>query len=387
MSNPDGIALGLDGARVDGGAFWDELTATGQVRAPGAHIGGQLALQKAILSNPAGDALSLDNARVDGGAFWDGLTATGQVRAIGAHIGGQLHLENVACHSLPSDGTVGGLHLQGAVIDSLFVGRIQAVLDLHLAHIQVLVLRDNNPPPAVEATGWALTSLRLIAVPSGQNGRDVILTKWLDRQEVFVPQPWHEAADALARDGHMEEATRLRIAAAKRSTEQLRPAGRPTRRFRSIYGWVTGRTRWLLRLGYGTAVGFGYRPLRAGIWLAAFGLATMLIAGLGASQLEPSRQARPLDIGTSAQTVAQHGPLTGATECEAARAGWDYPCLNKVLYAVETALPVVGTVQSSAWVWGPGAWFPALIITALKALSWLFTVLLLGGVTNLLRKT
>ncbi|GGC84990.1 hypothetical protein GCM10011512_09810 [Tersicoccus solisilvae] len=74
---------------MDGDALLAGLTATGQVRAPGAHIGGQLYLREVALSNPDGDALNLDRIQVDGGAFGAALTATGQVRAVGAHIGGR----------------------------------------------------------------------------------------------------------------------------------------------------------------------------------------------------------------------------------------------------------------------------------------------------------
>ena len=55
-------------------------------------IGGQLRLTRATLTNPDGDALDLDGARIDRGAVLTELTATGKVQALGAHIGGQLDL-------------------------------------------------------------------------------------------------------------------------------------------------------------------------------------------------------------------------------------------------------------------------------------------------------
>jgi len=50
---------------IDGGAFCNQLTATGQVSAPGAHIRGQLDLRGATLTRPDGTALNLVRARVD----------------------------------------------------------------------------------------------------------------------------------------------------------------------------------------------------------------------------------------------------------------------------------------------------------------------------------
>ncbi|MCZ4538532.1 hypothetical protein O4159_24405, partial [Gordonia terrae] len=74
----------------DGGLFAHEgFTATGEVCANGAHIKGQLNLPGAQLSNPDGIALALDGATIDGGVFaHEGFTATGQVCANGAHIKG-----------------------------------------------------------------------------------------------------------------------------------------------------------------------------------------------------------------------------------------------------------------------------------------------------------
>ena len=115
LMNEDGFALSLDRAHIDGGAFLTGLHATGEVRALGAHIGGQLDMQgEAILISKDGFALSLDGARIDGGAFLAGLHATGEVRALGAHIGGQLDMQGEAI--LTNKGGT-ALGLDGARID------------------------------------------------------------------------------------------------------------------------------------------------------------------------------------------------------------------------------------------------------------------------------
>ena len=100
LDNPKGNALNLDSAWIDGSAVLYQLTASGEVgpvRAIGAHVGGPLSLTDATLigtprDNPHGNALNLDSARIDDSAVLDQLTATGQVRAAGAHIGSQLSL-------------------------------------------------------------------------------------------------------------------------------------------------------------------------------------------------------------------------------------------------------------------------------------------------------
>ncbi|WP_232550256.1 hypothetical protein, partial [Propioniciclava soli] len=84
--------LDLDGATITVGMFLTGgFTATGEVRALGANIGGQLNLRGATLTNPDGYALNLDQATITGHVFLDEeSTATGEVRALGANIGGQL---------------------------------------------------------------------------------------------------------------------------------------------------------------------------------------------------------------------------------------------------------------------------------------------------------
>lgn len=113
LTNPDGTALNFDGARIDGSASWQNLTATGEVRALGARITGQLDLANAILTNPDGNALSLDRTQIDGGASWQGLTAVGEVRALGAHIAGQLVLADATLTNPDGD----ALTLDWAQID------------------------------------------------------------------------------------------------------------------------------------------------------------------------------------------------------------------------------------------------------------------------------
>ncbi|AKU14668.1 hypothetical protein VV02_00250 [Luteipulveratus mongoliensis] len=92
VSNPDGIALDLDGVEIHGSWFADRMQATGQIRALGAKIGGRLSLRGATLSNTSGDALNLDGAEIHRGWFADRMRATGKVRAVSAKISGALVL-------------------------------------------------------------------------------------------------------------------------------------------------------------------------------------------------------------------------------------------------------------------------------------------------------
>jgi len=97
LTNPHGAALSADGIVVDLDMFCrDRFTVTGEVRLPGARIGGQLDFTGATLtaatsrSDPKGRrALAADGINVANNMVC-GFTATGEVRLPDAHIGGQL---------------------------------------------------------------------------------------------------------------------------------------------------------------------------------------------------------------------------------------------------------------------------------------------------------
>jgi hypothetical protein len=109
LDNPAGKALAADSLTVDQSMHCSEgFTATGEVRLLGAHIGGQLDMNGAILDNPAGKALAADSLTVDQSMHCEGFTATGEVCLHSAHIGGQLafvraSLTNSAGKALAAD--------------------------------------------------------------------------------------------------------------------------------------------------------------------------------------------------------------------------------------------------------------------------------------------
>ena len=104
LSNTDGPALNADALRVEQNLLFGtgeavhRFEAVGELLMLGAHIGGQLDLDGARLSNANGPVLSADGLRVDKDVFCrdDGsgqrFEADGELRLPGAHIGGQLNL-------------------------------------------------------------------------------------------------------------------------------------------------------------------------------------------------------------------------------------------------------------------------------------------------------
>jgi len=363
--------LSLNGARVDGGALLRGLTVTGEVRARGAQISGQLDLQDATLTNDNGDALSLDGARVGGGAFLRGLTATGEVRARGAQITGQLGLQDATLTNDNGD----ALSLEALTVRALFLEglRVEGRLNLTRAEIGDLVV-DDSPvaglPSPLFASGWQVQDMH------GRLRRDRrSAATWLSTQPVFVAQPWHALADVYERNGQPADARRLRFDAARRTTKTAPPWSKPAR-------WA-----------YGLLVGYGYYPLTAAIWLvAALIIASAVIATHTKTFVANNPLAAATAIADSSKgtttPAARASPgglttVTGATAC--ASLANRYPCLRPLLFSLDVVLPpTVSAGQAAAW--RPTANWIAYLLTGLKASGWMLTALLLAGVTGLLRK-
>jgi hypothetical protein len=203
-----------------------------------------------------------------------------------------------------------------------------------------------------------------------------LAANWLATQQVFIPQPWHALADVYERNGQPADARRLRLEAAHRTTKAAPAWSKPVR-------WA-----------YGLVVGYGYYPLTAAVWLfVAFAIASALVA----THKETFVPTSPASVGTAVSQTAPVGTsttlprtttgaaltVTGATPCPSL--GNSYPCLHPVLYALDVVLPpTVGAGQAAAW--RPTATWLVYLLTGLKAFGWLLTVLLLAGVTGLLRK-
>ena len=164
-------------------------TKAGAVRLPGAHIGSNLVCSGAKVVNDSGPALDADGLQVSQDMFLRGFTATssgedGAVRLLGAHIGGQLDcdgavLRNDSGPALHADGLQVGrsMYLSGFIGTSS--GKIGAVR-LAGSHIGGQLSCDgakltNNSGPALHADslhvgGYMLLRGGFTATGSGETG-------------------------------------------------------------------------------------------------------------------------------------------------------------------------------------------------------------------------
>ena len=369
LTNPDGNALNLDGASITADAFLSNLEAAGQVWALGLHVGGQLVLAEAKLTNPNGNALNLDGADITAGAYLNNLDAVGQVRAPGAHIGGQLVLKEAKLTS--SDGDA--LNLSWAILDHLVLSEIftaEGGMDLSFTSIRVLSVGkarpDNGLPPLSGAQGWTLGSVHGFLRTDRKSAR-----AWLDtidtrprvggRRE-FASQPWKEMAKIYDQIGQPEDARWLRFWAARRTTR--------------VAPWTSKLIRW----PYAGLVGYGYYPAIVIGWLAVLWVTALVLCSLNTSAFTPTLPGASTVTITNSTTQPEKVSATGATPRPAG-----YPAFDARLFAVDTALPAAATGQSNAWRITENTWMQG-IFAAIKGFSWLLTVLLLAGITGILRK-
>ena len=369
LINPEGGALILDGADIAGEACLKGLVATGEVRAHGARIGGQLGLQGAKLSNPEGKALHLDQADVTGGAFLNDLLAAGEVRAPGAHISGPLGLQGAKLSN--PDGKA--LNLSGATLDALTLDdalTVKGRTDLSFVSIRILSVGGKRPatglPPLSSAHGWTLGTVHGFLRTDCKSAR-----VWLDTintqpatggRKEFSSQPWKEIAKIYDQIGQTEDARRFRFWAAQRTTR--------------VAPWTSKLVRW----PYAVSVRYGYYPLFAFGWLAAFWVTALILISFNASAFTPT----DFHFATTSITVSNRTEavrVTGATNPPPD----NYPPFSAGLYAVDTAIPAASTGQSDAWRITGNNWLPR-VFAVIKGLAWVFTALLLAGVTGILRK-
>jgi hypothetical protein len=373
----NGNSVHADGMRVDGDTYLDQgFTAQGAVRLLGAQVTGQLNLSGANIAgaDDDGNCVNADDMRVDGGGAYlgQGFTGAGAVRLPGAHITGQLSLRGARITGDDTNGNsvhADGMRVDGdTYLDQGFTA--QGAVRLPSSAVGDLYVGDTGQslPKLGDATGWRIRDLQGVVRTDRKAA-----ARWLDSQS--AAQPWQELAAVYERNGQPADARWMRYKSAVRSTRSTR--SRPSRLGRQIYRWTTGH---------------GYYPLAAVVWLVViFGLAWGL-AAINADQFTTT--STPV-ISADLEERAEAATATGAEEdppipdpppgrvlaawCTDA---WNVTCLDPAVYALTTAFPAAATTQP----WAPPDGPLTVVFYVLRLAAWVFTALLLAGVTGLLRR-
>lgn len=367
VANAKQHAICLDNVQISGSVSMKRIDVSGQLRALGAHIDGQLNLSNAEFTYPKGYAVSLDGAVIQGGLFMVETKADAQMRAVKAHIGGQMTLTRLKMSNMKRS----GLNLSGATLGELILvdeNTCLGGLDLSFATVRVLSIASPTSGliPLANVQGWSLGSIQGALFDDRKAVAD-----WLDTVDLpikarnrgrFSAHPWKEMARIYDQTGRPEHARWLRYQAARRTTQ--------------ISPWTSK----LARLPYAGLVGYGYYPAFLFVWLAA-----MLGLVFALSTHNPSAFTPTLPSAMTTTISDAHGHPKKILTTGATPRPESYPAFSPLLYAVDTAIPATATGQSSAWRVTSNSWLPA-VFSIIRGFSWVFTALLIAGITGILRK-
>ncbi|MFJ8637085.1 hypothetical protein [Streptomyces sp. NPDC093568] len=364
-------ALDASLARISGDvAAGSGFTATGQLMLEETHVDGSVVLSGARLHHPHGETLSARRLHVLGRIGAEGLVSTGQIVLNDARVGASVELPNARLtnppgHTLTAWGlSVGGtldccdgflsngqisltnsrihsdLCLEGTTVDGpLTLNRITAgslrtddstrlrgLVDLRHARIGVLADLPAHWPDVLSLDGLLYDHLKVTDPVSER-------LAWLAREQAgYLPQPYEQLAAAYARQG-LDDAARQVLLAKCRRRQSVQPTAR--RWWGLLQDWT---------------VGYGYRPMRAAVWLLF-----LLVAGACAF-------------------AAHHPPAVKPAEA---------PPFNPLLYTLDLLLPVVGFGQQQAFnPLGWQQWLAAAVIAA----GWILATTVAAGLTRTLAR-
>ncbi|MEU6337711.1 membrane-associated oxidoreductase [Streptomyces cellulosae] len=317
----DEPVLQLNQAAIGDDLWAPEMRAHGQVRLTGASIAGRINVQDAEFNKPGGTALDAQNLNVGAHIRARRIRAQGRVELRGSRISGRLDLLH-AHLSHPGDTA---LRASSCVIGELWVrggDRIEGALNLRRSHIAILSLEPEMLPAQVHLSDLRYTSL----TPHEPAKRRLpMLEQDGDRYE---PHSYEQLMAAYRHVGDDDAARLVQLAKQRRRRNTLAWYGR-------LWGYVQDAT-----------VGYGFRPIRAAVWL----LSLMAIGSIAYGLHHP----RPVKAGEA-------------------------PDFNPVFYTLDLLLPIIDFGQRSAF--APEGWYQwlsyALIIT-----GWILATTIVAGVTR-----
>ncbi|WEH14298.1 pentapeptide repeat-containing protein [Streptomyces sp. VNUA24] len=317
----DEPALGLNQAEIGEELCAPGLRAHGEVRLGGAHVAGRVDLGRARLHRPDGTALAAETLSTESDVVLRRADVRGRVELRGARVGGQLDL---AYARLSSPGAV-ALRVSSSVISELWLRdgpAVEGVLNMRRAQIEVLVLEPDMLPDQVLLNSLTYTSL----MPHEPADRRLPM---LERDgEAYLPYSYEQLTAAYRRIGDEDAARRVQLAKQRRHRATLRWYGR-------LWGYAQDAT-----------VGYGFRPLRAAVWL----LSLMAVGSV---------------------TYAVHPPHALKAD--------EAPLFNAVFYTLDLLLPIIDFGQERAYApEGPGQWLSYLLVIT----GWILATTVVTGVTR-----
>jgi hypothetical protein len=318
-------ALAADGASVDGVVSLTQVRARGEVSLRAVRVGQRVRLQGAQLDNPGAVACRLSRAQVAADVFASGLTAAGELRLARAAVGGDVQLDGARLRN-PGGTALNAVTLRAVVLSLELAEPAAGLVDLR--HASVAILRDD---PAAWPGQLSLEGLTYQALEPRLPARQRL--GWLTRDpRGHQPQPYEQLAAHYNAIGQPAQAVRVLYARERSQRRALPLLARAWSRLQDL------------------AVGYGYQPWRALVWLAV-----LLGAGSAVFALAPPP---PLQAG-----VAPH--------------------FSAFVYTLDLLLPVVDLGQKHAFnPAGPEQWLSYVLIAS----GWILVTTIAAGAARVLSR-
>lgn len=327
LRNPMGFALHADHLKVATTVQCNgRFRAYGEVCLNDAHVGTILDFTGARLHNPSGSALAALGLTVDAIMnCCDGFESLGAIELSHANI------RSILCFERAHLSNPGGLALWAEQLHAKDVllqtaAPINGTVDLRHAYIDVL-----HDDPAVWPASLRLDGLIYESLDPLLPAHDRL--EWLRRDpDGSPPQPYEQLAKQYRKLGSPEDARAVLLARQRRRRHSLPPVAK-------AWGYLQDWT-----------VGYGYRPLRAALWLLMLLTAGSLVFGL------------------------HHPPAVKDV---------DPHSFQPVIYTLDLLLPIVDFHQESSFTpRGAQAWFAFALVCA----GWVLATTIATGITRTLRR-
>ncbi|MBM2620705.1 hypothetical protein JIG36_34920 [Actinoplanes sp. LDG1-06] len=326
----------LQRSEIGGGVHLRGVTVTGGVKLAGSRVGGDVVLEKAHIgpSPDNGTAVGGWGMTVGGAFLAHDIVADGPVHLVGAQVTGSMSFQGSALRS-PGQYCLLLIEAQARVLTLRLTAESAGTISLRDARFGRFVDDPVNWPAGCRIELDGLTYDRLT-----RRSEDVEAwtakqrLAWMARHSTgFSPGPYDQLAAALTRDGREQEARQVLVV-----RERLRHRAMGT--LGSLWGSVQN-----------VAIGFGYRPLRALLWLLV-----VVAAGTG--------------------WFAWSGPLQAVKPDEA-------PTWDPFLYTVDVLVPLVDLGHDKAWdPVGPDK----AVTLAVMAAGWILATTVIAGAGRALRR-
>jgi len=371
-------ALNGEGLTVHGNVLLsDGFEAFRQVDLYGAKIEGQLYCTAGQFSNPGGDSLRLSLASIGGETALDGGFSSDGVDLLGAKISGDLKVDDAdfSAHSH------NGLSANGLTAHALHWTRVRKPdqTQLDLSNAKVDIFQDDRQ--SWPAPGHLLIDGFVYGTLNGEAADAKSRHDWLNLQPFpRRPQPYKQLAKVFLDNGQDSDATAVLVfkEADMRQQAEL-PEDFWQKHLLYINDLLLAFIHKVVRETLKLTIDYGYQPLRALWWIAAFvALGTYIFHwGYRMGLVIPS------DHEAYETFKDHHNPPAG------------YQPFNSFVYSLENFVPLIELHQAGYWLPYPEnslqqntkrsgrvlRWYLWLHIL----IGWIFTSILVAGLAGLIR--